>query len=178
MVPRTNEAPRIVMQLSVGFRNHEDLFVFLGSQMKQEIDFTLEAGGIQGNLLATLGNLAGSTGSDEDEEEGEEETETATMTVNGEDGQKVIRRRRNNGAAADAGAADPKEWAPHFFALNDQTPGLCGYCHYRETDPIHIREEVSPEAQALIDASRETPATEAEAATQEEAAARLAARSR
>lgn len=193
VVPRTNAAPRIVIQLSVGFQNHEDLFVFMGAQMKQEIDFTVESIGVQGSLLAALGGLAGSTGAwagagagadDSEADEDEDETELVSMSVDGKDNQPVQRPRSRNGAKPSAAGA---EWAPHFFALNDETPGLCGTCHYREEDAIHIHaaagegSDLSEAAQALIDdlaPEREAPATPEEAEARAEAEARLTAKAR
>lgn len=191
VVPRTNAAPRIVIQLSVGFQNHEDLFVFMGAQMKQEIDFTVESIGVQGSLLAALGGLAGSTGAwagagedDSEADEDEDETELVSMSVDGKDNQPVRRPRSRNGAAPSSSSAD---WAPHFFTLNDETPGLCGTCHYREDDAIHIHEaagegsDLSTAAQSLIDSidpEREAPATPEEAEARAEAEARLTAKAR
>jgi hypothetical protein len=53
------------------------------------------------------------------------------MTVNGEDNQRVLTRRRRNGTTAEH---SPQ---PHRFVENEFTPGLCGNCHMREDDELH-----------------------------------------
>ncbi len=56
-------------------------------------------------------------------------TEVRTMIVDGAEVQ--VRTGKRNGSRADNG------WTLHAFAVNEETPGLCGICHHREDDDVH-----------------------------------------
>lgn len=60
-------------------------------------------------------------------------TETQTMIVNGEEApvKRNRSRSRSNGT---------KAYLAHAFVVNEETPGLCKVCHYREDDDVHSEE--------------------------------------
>lgn len=137
---RNEESARFHAKLSFPIKGNEQLMLMLASNVKNPVE--LGFGLIQAQLLLLQTEVV---------------VETVDMTVDGAPAK--VRRQRRNGATPEPDHEHgPAPWTAEEKPLSHSFKGhradnQCAWCGLGEDNELH--EDLSPEAQALIDQARE-----------------------